>query len=610
MAAIQDFNVAVAQPSRAGVFERWAEFRARFLHEAESWFAIRPTSPVHHERMAQATCARAVEAFWDRRTDHDRRWLNPWEPERIAVPLSIRGLAREGAELLDAASLGEAAFLLGALYTALLPREIRQRRGAYYTPPALAQRLLDLAAGSGADLSAATALDPACGGGAFLTPLAGRLLAEPSIQAMPPRARVELLERRLAGVELDEFAAWMTRTFLQILTHPICTAAGRPLQVSIQCGDALSLAPRDHRRFDLIVGNPPYGRVSLDAEQRAEYERSLYGHANLYGVFLDAALRWRSPTGVIAFVTPTSLLGGRYFSRLRNLLLLEAPPLAIDVLEARTGIFELVQQEACLAVFGPNPKRRTTVHLLAVTERTVEARRAGTFAVETRRNAPWLLPRTPLQAALARRARTMDTRLHDLGYRASTGPLVWNRHKTSLRNSVRPNAYPLIWAEAVKPNRFNFAYRSRAHAPFCDVRDGEEHLLDGGPCVLVQRTTSKEQARRLIACAVPGEFLRRWRRIVVENHVNVLRAIGNRPVAPNALAAVLNTGTVDQVFRCLSGTVAVSASELHALPLPPRAVFTEVEELLEDAEDKPVVSAAIGERIEEIVGDAYRMEAI
>ena len=61
--------------------------------------------------------------------------------------------------------------------------------------------------------------------------------------------------------------------------------------------------------FDLVIGNPPYGRVSLTPEQRARFGRSLYGHANLYGVFTDAPLRWSKVSGKVAFLTPTSAPG-------------------------------------------------------------------------------------------------------------------------------------------------------------------------------------------------------------------------------------------------------------------------------------------------------------
>ena len=40
--------------------------------------------------------------------------------------------------------------------------------GAFYTPPAIGQRLLDMATEAGVDWSSARILDPACGGGVFL----------------------------------------------------------------------------------------------------------------------------------------------------------------------------------------------------------------------------------------------------------------------------------------------------------------------------------------------------------------------------------------------------------------------------------------------------------
>jgi adenine-specific DNA-methyltransferase len=236
----------------------------------------------------------------------------------------------------------------------------------------------------------------------------------------------------------------------------------------------------------------------------------------------------------------------------------------------------------------------------------VKAVRAGAFSLKKSVGCPWFLPRSPTQARLAGRAEEMPTRLADLGYRASTGPLVWNRHKEQLRSASGHDTYPLIWAEAVRRNQFGFAYRSRAHSPYFALEAGQDHLLCEGPCVLVQRTTAKEQDRRLVACAVPPSFTAQWGKIVVENHVNVLHATGRDPVDPVALAAVLNTSTVDQVFRCLSGTVAVSASELHALPLPGRKTFGEVAKLL--AKRGSLLDSE--PEVEAIVARAYGVETL
>ena len=49
------------------------------------------------------------------------------------------------------------------------------RLGAYFTPPALCERLLDMATEAGVDWRTARVLDPAYGGGVFLAPVARRM---------------------------------------------------------------------------------------------------------------------------------------------------------------------------------------------------------------------------------------------------------------------------------------------------------------------------------------------------------------------------------------------------------------------------------------------------
>jgi adenine-specific DNA-methyltransferase len=85
----------------------------------------------------------------------------------------------------------------------------------------------------------------------------------------------------------------------------------------------------------------------------------------------------------------------------------------------------------------------------------------------------------------------------------------------------------------------------------------------------------------LIAAALPESFLSRHGSVVVENHLNMLRPIADPPpVAPEVLAAFLNSEAADRAFRCLSGSVAVSAYELESLPLPAPEALRELTHLV------------------------------
>jgi adenine-specific DNA-methyltransferase len=472
-----------------------------------------------------------------------------------------------------AARLGpiEASYLIGILYTAMLPDDTRSKLGVYYTPPGLTARLLDRAAAAGVDWSTCRVLDPACGGGAFLAPVAARMVK--SGGASSARQLVRAIGERLRGFEIDPFAAWCSQVFLEATTLEVCREAGERLPPLVEVCNSL-LRPAAAAEFDLVVGNPPYGRVTLSPAMRSRYRRSLYGHANLYGLFTDLAVQLTRPGGVIAYVTPTSFLSGEYFKKLRQLLSHEAPPASIDFVSLREGVFDDVLQETLLAAYrrsGSQRRPEATVHFLvpAAYDR-IEVAAAGRFTMLSPGGGPWLMPRSREQRPLIARLRAMPHRLRDYGYEVSTGPLVWNRHKSQLASRPVKGALPLIWAESVTADgRFVFRADKKNHQPYFVPRRGDEWLISRSSCVLLQRTTAKEQSRRLIAAELPPSFLAERGAVVIENHLNMIRPVNGTPaVPPRVLTALLNSETVDRAFRCISGSVAVSAYELEALPLP------------------------------------------
>ncbi len=194
------------------------------------------------------------------------------------------------------------------------------------------------------------------------------------------------------------------------------------------------------------------------------------------------------------------------------------------------------------------------------------------------------MPRNSAQAKLISTASALTTQLRDWGYTVSTGPLVWNRHKQQLMTHHCADCLPLLWAEAVtRDGRFVFRATKRNHQPWFHIRDERDAwLVVTEPCVLVQRTTAKEQARRLIATELPKAFIAEHGGAVVENHLNMVRPIAESPAVNAAvLSAFLNTRVVDTVFRCISGSVAVSAYELEALPLPPPTTLATLEAMVQ-----------------------------
>jgi len=499
-----------------------------------------------------------------------------------------RGIGQEATFL----SVPDAIHYLTSLYPAMLPERRRSEIGAFYTPPCLANRLLDLSTEAGLDWRSARVLDPASGGGAFLVHAAARMRA--AYRDSEPAFILSQIGNRLLGLEIDAHAAALAQAALEILLGDLILASGRTAPSMLRVCDTMEETP--DAKFDLVIGNPPYGRVTLSKVQRDNYARGLYGHANLYGIFTDIAIRWAKTNGLIAYLTPTSMLGGQYFAALRGLLASDAPPIAIDFVQARKGVFEDVLQETFLALYRRGGEtQRIQVHYLQVgSETEAKVVRNGTVGLPEDPRLPWLAPRDPKHSELVAHVEGMPNRLNDWGYEVATGPLVWNRHKAQLVHSLGHHCHPLVWAEAVTSDgRFVFRAEKRNHAPYFKVKAGDGWLLVEQRCVLVQRTTAKEQARRLIAAELPEAFVREHGGVIVENHLNMVRPKAPPKVSATAVAAILNSRIVDQVFRCISGSVAVSAFELGALPIPSVEAMQEIERMLTQGISKAELETAI-----------------
>lgn len=520
-------------------------------------------------------------------------------------------LAQQFAAAVQAVDLETALYAISTVYTVTVPVDYRARYGVFYTPPALANRLLDMAEEAGVEWTSAKVIDPACGGGAFLAPVAARMIK--ALSVMGPGQRIRHIETHLRGFEIDPFAAWMSQCFVEIILADDLRAIARPLAKLISVCDSLQTPQNEYNQFDLVIGNPPYGRIKLSDNERSKWQRSLYGHANLYGLFADLAVRLAKPHGVIAYITPSSFLGGQYFKNLRSLLATYAPLAAIDFIGSRTGVFTDVLQETVLAVYRTGVKPvPVSVSFLSVRENGVLSVEAGgRHHLSTAAGRPWLLPRSAAQTELIYQAALMPHRLADLGYEVSTGPLVWNRHKDRLYNRFFPGVVPVIWAESVDPSgsgRFSFKAEGRNHKLWYKPYGEDDPNLVRHPCVLLQRTTALEQSRRLVAAELSQTFIdRHGGQVAVENHLNMIRPIpGQTPaITPKALTYLLNSQVLDQLFRCINGSTAVSAYELESLPLPDPEELKLIDQLIARRSSHKVIEEAIREMYSHVCRRAF-----
>lgn len=205
--------------------------------------------------LAQAFGERLVKSWWSTSCVRHNATLDLRRPQKAFAPFilgdDLAGIAESLGSIAARLEPEIAAYQIGLTYTYVLPATYRSTHGIYYTPPILTQRLIDLATRTGVDWSSCRVLDPACGGGAFLAPIAKHIIQQ--LPECSPRILLENISNRLRGYEIDPFGAWLAQIALDIVLIPFSADTGKKTPNLVTLCDSLQRNPPCDR-FDLVIG--------------------------------------------------------------------------------------------------------------------------------------------------------------------------------------------------------------------------------------------------------------------------------------------------------------------------------------------------------------------
>ncbi|MCB2178266.1 MAG: SAM-dependent methyltransferase [Actinomycetales bacterium] len=183
--------------------------------------------------------------------------------------------------------------------------KLRKARGAFFTPPAVAEYIAEWAVQSRSD----SVLEPSCGEAAFLIAAHERQQLLMGSDGKRPG--------RLDGVELHRESARAARRLL----------AGIGAEANIHEGDFFAVEPTP--TYDAVIGNPPYVRYQEFAgASRANARRaalaagvSLTALASSWAAFTIHSALFLKPEGRLGLVLPAELLSVNYAAQVREYLM-------------------------------------------------------------------------------------------------------------------------------------------------------------------------------------------------------------------------------------------------------------------------------------------------
>lgn len=430
-------------------------------------------------------------------------------------------------------------------------------------------------------------MDPACGGAAFLLPLVVTLRDQLCKSGAAAREILNSVNRQVVGVEKDPVLAELARQFIRLALAKELIASGLELGAVVRVEDTLSLFARGNLPLvNVLLCNPPYRKIGASelAWYRDRFPRMIAGQPNLYTMFMRVALDTVIPGGLIALLTPTSYFSGPTYQPIRSLYVKKTNVVRVDLVHERDNLFLGVEHDVAALLARP----RLTRPLQQMPEIFGWEESNGWTMLGAaplpRDGSPWYLPRDQFSLQALSTAKRSEWSLASYGYRARVGVYVWNRDKRRPRKSrprgrERCKAVPVIWSTHIgQDGKFRFASKSpkERRARFILLRGKDRRGVVEQDCVVVQRTSSRSQARRLVAAALPTGFAKRHGGLVGENHVIILEPIRARPLVPRSLLVkLLNSDFIRDLYSTTTGTTAVTVSGLTSLPLPdPRAIET------------------------------------
>ena len=374
----------------------------------------------------------------------------------------------------------------------------RKKLGQYFTPKSIRELLLSkLPKKDNADI-----LDPACGSGEFLL-----------------SCKKYFKNPILYGFDID-------KKLINISSKLVKNA-------SIKNFDFLNINI-NKKKYDYIIGNPPYFELKLNEEIKKKYFDIIKGRVNIFSLFIKTGLDLLKDGGYLAYVVPPSMNNGAYFSKLRKYIIKNSSLEYLHIIDGADN-FHLANQKVMLIILKKTNSKKSSKYIFKKNGITIFTEDKN-FLNKSYKN---------------------TVSLKDIGYTVKTGSIIWNEHKEKLTND-KNNSTLLIWASNINNGKIIIGY-TKGKPQY--IKNISNDLIIKSRVVVVNRITGSSKDINIKAAIVnEKEF-------VCENHVNVIYMSKNANCnySLEDILKALQDKTNIKVMRLISGNTQISKTELERL---------------------------------------------
>jgi type I restriction-modification system DNA methylase subunit len=386
--------------------------------------------------------------------------------------------------------------------TKAISREEKKKDGIFFTPPETISKNIELLKPYFKDIK--SILEPSCGSCEFIN----------MIRKFYPSVTITGIEKNK-----EIFDAIQHIPNIQFINE-----------------DFLKIS--DEKKYDLIIGNPPYFVMKKNDVEK-KYHEFFEGRPNIFILFIIRSLHLLNENGILSFVLPKNFLNCLYYSKTRKYIF--GKYTILNIMECNDNYIDTQQETIIITLQNKGDIDDINKDFtLNMNEYYIFGRKED--------------------ICILRKLYLHSTSLNKLNFRVSVGRVVWNQCKSILTTDESKTR--LIYSSDIKDGNLDFKqYKNDAKKNFIDLKG----LSD--PILVINRGYGTGNYK-FEYCLIEGDF-----EYLIENHLICIKYNKEEKKEKNieafhSIIKSLNDDRTKQFIQLYFGNNAINTTELNnVLPI-------------------------------------------